>query len=400
MMRMTRICLALCIIAALLVFSMPLFAAGKATEAEFVSDQILVKFKSGTVEDAKGKVHKKYGGEVISEIQGIGVQVVKVPAGKVLKKVNEYIGEDNVEFAEPDYIVEAAGEPNDTDFGKQWGMRKILAPEAWDITSGSADVKIAIVDSGIYSGHPDLAGQVAASANFTRSRTVEDKYGHGTHVAGIAAAVTDNGRGVASVAYGCTMLNVKVLEDNGRGSYSALAAGICWAADNGAKVINMSLSGPSPDSTLESAVNYAWNRGVVLVAAAGNAGTDAPQYPAGYANVIAVAATDENDGKPDWSCYGGWVDVAAPGVDIYSTIYTKRKLKGSAIEYVYASGTSMAAPHVAGVAALVFGRVTDSNGDERLNDEVRTRIQSTADNKDGTITWCVYGRIDAYEAVK
>ncbi len=399
-MRIMRVSLALCLITALIVFMVPLLASGKAGDAEFAPDQILVKFKAGTVDNAKNKVHAKHGGQVIGEIEAIGVQVVKVPSGKVLDKVTAYGGEDAVAFAEPDYMVEAAGYPDDTYFAKQWGMTKIKAPEAWDITSGSAAVNIAILDSGIYREHPDLTGKVVESANFTRSKTVDDRYGHGTHVAGIAAALTDNGLGVAGVAYGCNLLNVKVLGDNGRGSYSALIEGINWAVSRGANVINMSLSGQADSEALQDAVNKAWAGGVVLVAAAGNYGDTTLQYPACYENVIGVAAVDENDAKTSWSSYGDWVDVAAPGLDIYSTIFSKRKVKGSTLEYVYASGTSMAAPHVAGVAALVYGRVTDTSENGCLNDEIRARIEAMADRVGEIWTIHAIPRINALNAVR
>jgi len=149
----------------------------------------------------------------------------------------------------------------------------------------------------IKSSHEDLTGKVVAAKNFTTSRTTDDKYGHGTHVAGIAAAVTNNSKGVAGAGVNCSLMNGKVLGDNGSGAYSWLINGIIWAADNGANVSNMSLSGSSESQALLDAVNYAWGKGVVLVAAAGNNGNSTPVYPAFYDNVIAVAATDQNDNR-------------------------------------------------------------------------------------------------------
>jgi thermitase len=219
---------------------------------------------------------------------------------------------------------------------------------------------------------------------------VDDVYGHGTHVAGIAAAMTNNGIGVAGLGYSSTIMNVKVLNDDGMGAYSWLASGIIWAVDNGAKIINMSLGGSSSSSTLEDAVNYAWNNGVVVVASAGNSASTAPSYPAYYNNCIAVAATDANDALASFSNYGKWVDVAAPGMTIDSTWNDGG--------YGCMSGTSMASPHVAGLAALVFATLSDANGNGKLNGEVRRRIESTCDNTG--VGGIAGGRINAYLAVQ
>jgi thermitase len=355
-------------------------------------DQILVKFKPGTPERGKTDVHQRHGGRVVDTIPAIDVQVVRIPENKVGEKVRAYKAEASVEFAEPDYIAEAILTPNDPYFGKQWGMTKIQAPEAWDITLGSAAVKIAVLDTGIDQNHEDLVRKIVANKNFTRSSTVDDKYGHGTHVAGIAAATTNNAKGIAGVGFNSSLMNGKVLGDTGTGYYSWIASGIIWAADNGAKVINMSLGGTSGSSTLESAVNYAWGKGVVLVAAAGNSDTDAPLYPAYYTNCIAVAATDKNDAKASFSNYGDWVDIAAPGVDIFSTMPNHKNRIGI-LNYGSLSGTSMSTPHVAGVAALVFAQYPQWS-----NSDVRTRIETSADPTTGFTT--TVGRVNAWKAVR
>lgn len=355
-------------------------------------DQILVKFQPGTPERAKADVHQRQGGRVVDIIPAIDVQVVRIPENKVKEKVRDYKGEVSVSFAEPDFIAEAVFTPNDPYFGKQWGMVKIQAPEAWDITQGSSAVKIAILDTGIDQNHEDLAAKIVANKNFTRSRTVDDRYGHGTHVAGIAAALTNNGKGVAGVGFNSSLMNGKVLGDNGLGQYSWVASGIIWAADNGAQIINLSLGGTSASDTLKSAVDYAWGKGSVLVAAAGNSNTDAPLYPAYYENSIAVAATDENDAKASFSNYGAWVDIAAPGVSIFSTMPNHKNQIGI-LNYGSLSGTSMSTPHVAGVAALVFAAKSGWT-----NAEVRTRIESSVDLTTGFTT--AIGRVNAYKAVQ
>ena len=357
--------------------------------SDFPPEQILVKFKPDVTLPEAAQIHRQLGGRVKETIPGIGVQVVMVPKGQAKEKAKAYSSNARVAYAEPDFVAEVMASPNDPWFGNQWGMVKVQSPQAWDVTVGSPSIKIAILDTGVDLDHPDLAGKIISNINFSTSGTVDDVYGHGTHVAGIAAAITNNGIGVAGLGYSCTIMNVKVLGDTGGGAYSAIAAGIIWAADNGAQIINLSLGGWSSSQTLEDAVNYAWNKGVAVVAAAGNLGSTAPIYPAYYTNCIAVAGTDADDAKASWSNHGDWVDVAAPGASIYSTLKN-----GS---YGYMSGTSMASPHVAGLAALVFTTISDANSDGKLNDEVRSRIEATCD--DIGVSGIGYGRINAARAV-
>jgi len=355
----------------------------------FAPDEILVKFNPGVISSEAAQIHRQHGGQVKETMPAIGVQVVSIARGQASEKIRAYSADPRVAYAEPNFIAQAVGNPDDAYFDKQWGMIKVEAPQAWEVTTGSIDVNIAILDTGIDLGHPDLASKVKASINFTGSATATDYYGHGTHVAGIAAASTNNGIGVAGLGYNSTLMNVKVLGDDGSGYYSWIAQGVTWAADNGAEVINLSLGGSSPSLTLESAVNYAWGKGVVVVAAAGNSGSSAPFYPAYYTNSVAVAATDASDSLPSWSNRGDWVDVAAPGVSIYSTL----KDNG----YGYKTGTSMASPHTAGLAALLFSVVADFNGNGLLNDEVRSRIEANCD--DIGLSGVGSGRINAYKAV-
>jgi len=357
--------------------------------SDFSPQQILVKFKPGTSLPEAAQIHRQLGGQAKETIVGIGVQVVAVPKGQVMAKAKAYSANARVAYAEPDFVAEAVGSPNDPGFGNQWGMVRIQAPEAWEVTTGSGSINVAVLDTGVDLDHPDLAAKLTSNINFSGSATADDVYGHGTHVAGIAAAMTNNGIGVAGLGCSSTIMNVKVLGDTGSGAYSWIASAIIWAADNGAEIINMSLGGSSASSALEDAINYAWGKGVVVVAAAGNGGNTTPFYPAYYVNCIAVAATDVNDARASWSNYGGWVDVAAPGVNIYSTL----KDNG----YGYKSGTSMASPHVAGLAALVFTSVSDANGDGKLNDEVRSRIEAACD--DIGVLGIGYGRINAARAM-
>ena len=240
---------------------------------------------------------------------------------------------------------------------ERWGVSKIEAPQAWQITLGDQSIIVAVLDTGINKDNPDLADKVVAEVNLTDSPTSDDLYGHGTHMAGTIAAIAPK----------CRLMNVKVADDAGRCQESVVARGIIWAVDHGAKVINISLSmKASPE--LAEAVDYAWSKGAILIAAAGNKGGVEPSYPAYYVNCLAVAGTNENDSLALLSSYGDWVDVAAPGFNIYSELPQN--------QYGYKTGTSSAGAHVSGVAALVFSIAEDDNGNGNVNDEVRWVIES------------------------
>lgn len=260
----------------------------------------------------------------------------------------------------------------------RWGITKIEAPQAWQITRGDQSITVAVLDTGISRDNQNLADRVVAEVNFTNSPTSDDLYGHGTHMAGTIAAIAPE----------CRLMNVKVADDMGKCEPSVVARGVMWAVDHGARVINLSLAmTPSPD--LEEAVNYAWSQGALLIAAAGNKGTSAPSYPAYYDNCLAVAGTNENNCLALLSSYGDWVDVAAPGFNIYSELPEN--------EYGYKTGTSAAGAHVSGVAALVFSVAEDSNGNGMVNDEVRWAIENscTAIAVDGV----GQGLVNAFEAL-
>jgi thermitase len=379
----------------------------------FASGRILVKFESGTSPAERATVHRLQGGKPIRVIPGIAVEVVSVPERAEEARAAGYARNPRVVYAEPDYLAYALEDPDDAFFIKQWGLDNdgqdydgrsgtadadIDAPEAWDITTGSPGITVAILDSGIDQDHADLDGKLVGNANFTPSPTVDDLYGHGTHVAGIAAAETNNAQGVAGIGYDSSLLNVKVLDDQGWGAYSWIAEGITWAVTQGAQVINMSLGGYNRSRTLQAAVDYAWDQGVLLAAAAGNDGTSRRLYPAAYANCMAVAATDDDDQRvdePGWwaSNYGDWVDVAAPGLYVYSTFPNHPYAIGKELSYDYGSGTSMATPFAAGLAGLLFGQ-----DPSRTNTQVRALIQNTADPIPGTGTYWIYGRINAHSA--
>jgi thermitase len=390
-MKWLKSALAILLILNLFLFGSPSSAADQDKNI-FAQDRILVKFKTGISEVAKRQLESRFGDSALDVISRIGVRVIKVPAGKVNEHLKSYRAEKNIQFAEPDYIVKADIIPDDPSFSYQWGLTKIQAPEAWDVTTGSATVNIAILDTGIDQDHEDLAVKIVANQNYSTSNTTDDLYGHGTHVAGIAAAITNNGIGISGIGYNSALMNIKVLDDTGNGYNSSVADGIIWATDHGAKVINMSFTGSFASSTLENAVNYAWDNGVVVVAAAGNNNVSTPFYPAAFTNAIAVAATDPADVKAYFSNYGNWVDVAAPGVNIFSTLPNHGSVLGT--NYGYLDGTSMSTPFVSGLAALIWATPYGTN-----NALVRERIESQADPVDGTGTYWQYGRINAYKSV-
>lgn len=262
-----------------------------------------------------------------------------------------------------------AGIPDDFYFEQQWELQNIQAPEAWNISQSSRTIKIAILDSGIDFNHEDLASKIVAEINFTDSDS-QDKYGHGTAVAGIAAAMANNDNGIAGVGYNASLMDVKVLNDKGQGSYSWIIKGIIWATDNGANIINLSMAGGVDSPDLKQAIDYAWNKGVLIVVAAGNTGSNKATFPAGYEHCIAVAATDSSDRRYAYSDYGDWIDVAAPG-QAYTTLTGNR--------YGNMAGTSISAPYVSGLAALAFTIARDSNGDGKINDEIRIAMENGCD---------------------
>jgi len=387
---------------ALLAWTSP--AAGMASRPAsggHVPGEILVGFRQGTTLAEIAQLNAAHGATIRGAIPQLGVVRLGLPRGAVEGQVAAaYQRNPHVRYAELNYIAAAVGSVNDPYYlnATQWGLLKVQAPSAWDVTTGSASVAVAILDTGVDLSHPDLQGKIVSSVNFSSSATASDMYGHGTHVAGIAAAATNNGVGIAGLGYNTTVMNVKVLGDDGTGSYAAVANGITWAADHGAQVINMSLGGSTPSATLESAVNYAWGKSVVVVAAAGNDSSTTLSYPAAYSNAIAVAATNADDTLASFSNRGDWVDISAPGVSIYSTVPTGSCPLCASSGYRYASGTSMASPFVAGLAALVITRVSDVNGSGAVNDEVRRCLESSADAL--TATGAGSGRINALNAVR
>lgn len=361
------------------------------------TDQLIIKYKKSTSISQKQIVNNLFFLEKKGKVGKDDTEVVKIKSGRAKDMVQKISRDSRIDFVEPDYkasIMETANDPALVQ-NLQWGFNKIQVSgtgnSAWNYAKSSPFVAVAIFDTGIDQNHQDLTGKIIKNYNCTTTSSYDDFYGHGTHVAGIVGAVTNNGIGVGGVGYNVSLINAKVLDDRGSGYYSWIANCLYWAADNGAKVINLSLGGSSSSTTLADAVSYAISKGVVVIAAAGNNGNKTPIYPANYPNVISVAATDANDNKASFSNYGTWVDVAAPGVSIYSTMPNHRNSIGI-LNYGSLSGTSMATPYVSGLAGLLMA----INGDSQT---VKKMIEDGADHIAGTGTYWLFGRINALNSV-
>lgn len=376
----------------------------------YVEDQLIIKYKKGVSNEVINEHLNRLNASIVKKLDAIHRLVIKTPKGwgdAILKKLQE----DNlIENAEHDYWNRVDYIPNDPLFNLQWHLvnkgqsisgqagtvnADIDADRAWDVTKGG--VKVAVIDTGVDASHPDLSSKIVLKQSFYGGGT-DDRFGHGTHVAGIIAATADNNTGVSGVCPNCQLMIAKALDDNGIGPDSAWIDAFTWAADNGAKVINMSFGGASGTQAKQDAINYAWDKGVITVAASGNSGVNQQYFPCANVNVVCVGATDNKDKKATFSNYGNWVDVAAPGAKIFSTLPTTQSVlqqqKGLQTSYGALDGTSMAAPIVAGVAGLVW---TSSYGSTAQ--AVVDRIFNTVDSIQGTGTYWTKGRVNAAKAV-
>lgn len=318
------------------------------------------------VSDSKAReLAHALGGELIQNLQQLNRITVRIDAARAsLRSLAN--AHKSVTGIEPARKLRLAWTPNDPHFSAQWGLAAINATSGWDSSRGWSDTVIAIIDSGVDYTHPDLVGKVVLGPDYGNGdNDPRDTNGHGTHVAAIAAARANDGYGVAGVCPNCSLLAVKVLPDWQDSTWdSYVAAGVVWAADNGADVINLSLGSPRASSVLADAIRYASAHGVVIVAAAGNTGDATVSYPAALPEVIAVAAAASRDSIASFSSTGRWVEVAAPGLDILSSIPDAG--------FAYFSGTSMATPFVAGLAGILKGEPGATAA------SVRARIGATA----------------------
>jgi serine protease len=305
------------------------------------------------------------------------------------------------EYIEPNYIYEASFVPNDPLYSKQWNLRNINIESAWESSKGKG-ITVAVIDTGI-TAVDDLANtKFVKGYDFVNDREQAfDDNGHGTHVAGTIAQSTNNQFGVAGIAYEANLMPLKVLASWGGGTVADIAEAIKFAADNGADVINMSLGGGGESSIMKEAIEYAYKKGVVIIAAAGNSGSNAAGYPARYPHVIGVAATDSASAKAPYSNYGAGVDIAAPGGAIAGEDRSGGILQNTIDPKTNASvfssfqGTSMAAPHVAGVAALI-----KASGVKKPEDVLSILQQSARKVRDDELNYFGAGNLDAAEAVR
>jgi len=337
----------------------------------------VISFKSDLSETEKTRIEEEYGIEFTQESSINGVYTVVTTEDSDVTKLE---ADSTVDSVETDIPVKMAADVID------WGVSRIGADKIWDTATGIG-VTVAVIDTGVEITHPDLHGKVVKGYDFVNDKdSAEDDNGHGTHVAGIVTA-TQNNAGTVGVSHGTWVMPVKVLNSAGSGYISDVAKGIYWATDNGAQVINLSLGTPVDTDVLSRAVNYASSKEVLMVAAAGNEYGAPCQFPAAYDNVICVVATDSSNRLASFSNTGG--ELAAPGVSNYSTF-----LGGT---YRYLSGTSMAAPHVAGSLAVLRGICTDCTSSELIETLRDTAIDLGAE---GTDMIFGYGLVDLRAAAE
>jgi subtilisin family serine protease len=356
-------------------------------------DTFLVAFSNDVSPAAQRDAVVDAGGTVTGEIPELDTLVVSATGGARSAPAKRLQSDERVERTEANLIRSASEDPSDEFLPYQAGVYSTRLPAAWDVTHGSTNIDIAILDTGVDTTHPDLSGRIVPGRNFISLGTnVTDDEGHGTFVAGIAAAKTGNSTGIAGAAWNARIIPVKVLDSEGLGDDAGIAAGIIWATDHGAEIINMSLGGPGSTTTLRNAVDYAIAHNVVVVAAAGNEGNYQGDYPASYPAVISVGATDDHGDVTYFSNRNFWLDVVAPGWDVLSTL-PRSIVPGG---YGVASGTSFSAPVVSGVAALVKARSSSLTPAQ-----IQSRIKLTAIDRGpaGLDEFYGSGLVDAYAAV-
>jgi len=396
-----------------------LVSAHSAAAAEFVPDEVLVKCTLPLPPDAVAAVLRLAGGVVIEHNPTLALYRLRLPEGVDVQQASTLYNElPWVEYAEPNYIIRAAILPDDPFYTPKqaWYYDLINAPAGWDIERGRPAIIAAVLDTGVDLDHPDLESKVWINAreivgndidddkngcmddvhgcNFVAlppSSDPSDDHGHGTMMAGILGARSNNGLGVTGTAWGVTLLPVKVLDSTGAGTASDVAQGIVYAAKSGAQIINLSMARPSPSRALEEAVKEAHNVfGAILVGASGNEGLEGVGYPAAYPGVIAVSAFDRSDpnSRAPFSNWGPEVSVAAPGVDVFSS-----HLNGG---YATGEGTSFATAFVSGLVALLL-----SQDSSRSDDDIRALLRISSDDlpDGGTPNWDGWGRLNMGEAL-
>jgi len=348
---------------------------------------------------------KQVGGEVVDDVSIEGrpiALVANVPANSYPFLMKMALAGGLSRYVEPSTEFRAQFTPNDPYYSYQWAPAKIQADWAWNVTAGNSSVLVGIVDTGIDYGHPDLvANYVPLGYNWVNnSSDPRDDNGHGTHVAGIIAATINNGIGIAGLAQVHIMAE-KALNATGWGDEVDLSKAIIHAVNQGAKILSNSWGSYSDSSLIHDAIGYAYNHTVLVVAAAGNDNSNAPMYPAAYPEVVSVAATDQFDFPASFSNWGDWIDISAPGVQVYSTMPTYHVTLNDypyhkSMDYDYLSGTSMACPHVSAVAALIWSEFSSAS-----RNWVRKQLMLSADDlgTPGFDMFYGWGRVNASNAI-
>ena len=360
---------------------------------------------------ALADLHERLGGRVLQDLPAIGWQIVAADPRRVDEVRRSYAASPLVARVEPDRAYRLAHTPNDP-YWPMWNLQHIHADTAWDVTRGSSSVKVAVIDTGLETTHPDIAANVWTNPgeipgngidddgdgyvddvhgwDFVNNDPVpDDVWSHGTSCAGIIAAVQDNSLGVTGIAPLVQIVPLKACNDSGYLYDSYVVPALLYAADHGCQVISMSFYGDQVTPSEAAAIDYCWAHGCLPVAAAGNDSQVFPYYPGAYEHTLAVGAHDVSDNRSSFSNFGSWVDVAAPGEGISTTTTGAGYTSGFA-------GTSGACPHVAGIAALLFSLVPTAT-----NAQVRDAIEDSAifTNGGGTGEWTDYGRADARAAL-
>ena len=361
---------------------------------DVAAHEVMVRFDPKMSPDEVQQKIERLHAEVISAIPQFGLYHLSISESDTVSSfIDKHRSDPRLRILEPNPIVsvEPVGTtPNDPFFRAQWSLGRINAPQAWERLPNGAGGIVAVVDSGVDELHPELQSHILSGRNMIEQNDdTQDQHGHGTAIAGIIAATTNNAIGMSGICPTCQILPVKVLDESGEGTYAQVIAGILWAADKKAQIINLSLGSYGFSRLLADAVEYAHQSGAVLVAAGGNEATQAPLYPGALPNVISVSATDPDDNLWVGSNYGEVIDIAAPGVRILSL--------DTHNNYLFATGSSFSAAHVSGVAALVRTKHPSLK-----NTHVAQVLFQTADDLGGKgkDQFYGFGRINAARALR
>jgi len=366
----------------------PVYELEKWNGADVIKGELLVQYSKdpATTEADRNALHQNMGSTIIEMITS-SLERVKLSGVPINEAISIYEASAHVEYAEPNVVHYPHAIPNDQYYPIQWAPPKIKCPDAWTKYKGNPNYVVAVIDSGVDMDHPDLKNKYAYGYDFYQGDPIpeDNTHGHGSQCIGICAAQTNNGIGVAGISWDCKYAAYRVGEYYM--STSAITSSIYDAITKGAHVISMSFGSHTPTSSIQNALLAANNNGVVCVASAGNDGNQTVNFPAGFANVIAVAASSSTDQRCSFSNYGSWVDVAAPGKNIYTA--TKH------MKYLYMDGTSASCPVVAGMAVYLYAKL--GSGRNKTNGDL---IRATIENSCAYIgAWVIHGRVDLDRAL-